>query len=345
MFSISFKSLPAVAKLETRVTDRPLARLLRKANGFSRIIGLTVAANLALGLGTANATDFLTEDWESGTPPAGWPCKSAPSTCARSSFNGWGNIVADYCPDAAYWSSTGVSTARSHSGTKSFYTYRQGSNDYSCDIQKSWTATPTKAYVRMYIYLPSSAWTGFNTPTTKEPYVHLFFWNTAFSMTGPRVNIFAKVPYVTSYACGAGRGGIPANQPYAFFNVQDYDKDWDSGSFPNGCYNLMQHLDEWISVEFMFDSTNTNRSSRQVSIWINGTLTYTGTNRLTDDNYRNLILSNYMSVSGQTPNDTAIYYDDIIVSDTYIGPTRMPGSAPLPAPPPAPGGLNAAGRP
>lgn len=344
MFSLSFKSPPAILKQEPRVTVRPPAGSLQKINNLARTIGLTLAANLVLGLGTANATDFLSEDWESGTPPAGWPCKSAPSTCTRSSFNGWGNIVADYCPDYPYWSTTGVTTARTHSGSKSFYTYRQGSNDTSCDIQKSWTATPTKAYVRMYIYLPSSAWAGFNTPTSKEPYVHLFFWNTAFSMTGPRVNIFSKVPYSSPHACGAGEGGVPSNQPYAFFNVQDYDKDWDTGNYPNGCYNLMQHLDEWISVEFMFDSTNTNRSSRQVSIWINGTLTYTGTNRLTDDTYRNLILSNYMSVSGQTPNDTAIYYDDIIVSDTYIGPTRLPGSAIVSNPPPAPGGLNAVGR-
>lgn len=345
MFSLSCKSMPTDADAKQHAIAKVLPSFPQKLNSVSKSIGLTLAATFAFGCATANATDFLTEDWESGTPPAGWPCKSAPSSCTRSSFNGWGNIVADYCSDYPYWSATGVSTARTHSGTKSFYSYRQGSNDTSCDIQKSWTATPTKAYVRMYIYLPSSAWTGFNTPTSKEPYVHLFFWNTAFSMTGPRVNIFSKVPYSSPHACGAGEGGVPSNQPYAFFNVQDYDKDWNTGSFPNGCYNLMQHLDEWISVEFMFDSTNTNRSSRQVSIWINGTLTYTGTNRLTDDNYRNLILSNYMSVAGSTPNDTAIYYDDIIVSDTYVGPSRMPGSAPVSNnPPPAPGGLNAVGR-
>ena len=109
MFSLSCKSLLANADAKQRAVAKVLSSFPRKFNSVSRSVGLTLAATFAFGCGTANAVDFVTEDWESGTPPAGWPCKNAPSSCTRSSFNGWGNIVADYCPDAAYWSTTGVS--------------------------------------------------------------------------------------------------------------------------------------------------------------------------------------------------------------------------------------------
>lgn len=261
----------------------------------------------------AGAVIYLSENWDSGTPPSGWPCKSAPTSCTRSAFNGWYNETVEYCSDFPEWANTGLSTTRAKSGTRSFYQYRKAGVSESCDILKNLSQPyPTNIYVGFWLYLDSN-FINFNTPTAREPSYHLFFTNSAQSQTALRINILSKVPYTSPHLCGAGEN-YP-NQPYAFFSVQDYDREWPVGTYPAGCYNLLEHLNEWVWYEF-----NLNANTNTVKIWANGTLVYQGTDRITQTNFTYIMLSNYMSSEDGTGFATSYYIDDFTISDSYIGP-------------------------
>lgn len=263
----------------------------------------------------AVAVNYLFENWDSDTPPSGWPCKNAPTSCTHSTFHGWYNETVDYCRDFPEWASTGLSTTKAKSGARSFFQYRKAGVSESCDIRWDFSQPyPTNIYIGFWLHLDSN-FINFNTPTTREPSYHFFFTNSAQSLTGLRINLLAKVPWTSSWQCGPGRGGIPSTQPYAFFSVQDYDREWPVGTYPAGCYNLLEHLNEWVWYEF-----NLNANTNTVKIWSNGTLVYQGTDRITQTNFTYIMLSNYMSSEDGTGFATSYYIDDFTVSDSYIGP-------------------------
>jgi len=274
----------------------------------------------ALFAGSAWGTVYLTEAWDTGTPPSGWPCQNAPSTCPSQTYNGWVNELASYCTGFPSWATTGVSTTRAHSGTKSFYTFRAAGVSESCDIRRYLSSAASKIYIRFWLWL-NGDFINFNTPVTREPSYHFMFTNSAQALTGLRVNILVKVPWTGSWQCGAGRGGIPADQPFAFFSIQDYSHEFTTGTYASPCFNLLAHLNEWMAVEFMFDAPN-NRAT----IWINGTQVYDATEQITDSTFDNIFIANYMSLEDGTGFDTSYYIDDLIVSDTYNGPgSLLPG--------------------
>ena len=271
---------------------------------------------------SATATNFVNENWDSGTPPAGWACKNAPGTCPVLSFNGWSNNPDhDYCSSFPGWVNTGLSKTQAHSGSYSFYTHRDAGTDASCDIRYDLSQPyPTKIYIRFYLWLDSD-FINFNTPTTREPSYHFLFTNSAQSLTGLRINLLSKVPWVQNHSCGAGEN-YP-NQPYAFWSVQDYDREWPVGTY-SSCYNLLAHLNQWQCTEFMMDATN-----KTVTVWMNGAQVYTATDRITQTNFNMIQLSNYMSQEGGTGFSTSYYVDDVVVSNTPIG----CGGSGSPAPP------------
>jgi hypothetical protein len=259
---------------------------------------------------------FISEDWDTGTAPSDWPCKLAPSGRCNSNlkFRGWWSPLGSDCR-YAYEANTGISAAKAYSGTRSFYNFRAAGYSDSCDIVYDLpNPYPTKIYIRFYLYLENN-FINFNTPVSREPSYHFLFTNSALSLTGLRINLLAGVPWESAWKCGHGRGGVPSTQPYAFFSIQDYDREWPVGTYPAGCFNLLQHLTEWLCVEFMMDA-----STDTVKIWINEKLVYQATDRITQTNFTRIILSNYMSSEGGSGFDTGYYIDNIVVSDSYIGP-------------------------
>jgi hypothetical protein len=270
---------------------------------------------------------YLSENWDDGTPPANWPCKLAPSGSCDSNlkFRGWWSPLGSDCK-YAYEATTGVSTAKQYSGTRSFYNYRSAGNSDSCDIVYDLPSPyPTKIHIRFYLYLEGN-FINFNTPVSREPSYHFLFTNTAQSMTGLRVNFLSGVPWTSPWKCGHGVGGVPSTQPFAFFSVQDYDREWPVGTYPAGCFNLLQHLNEWLCVEFMMDA-NTNT----VQMWVNETLVYQATDQITQSNFTRIIFSNYMSSEDGSGFNTGYYIDNVVVADSYIGPVSG-SSVPNPAP-------------
>ena len=279
---------------------------------------------------TGRAIVYVNETWDIGTPHADWPCKKAPTGPCDSnlSFRGWIPPVADYCNQAsmAYWAETGVSTDKAHSGAKSFKMNRNytSSDNGTCDIQYPLpTPYPTKIYIRFYLYL-TSEWVTFNTPATREPYFHFLFTNSALSGTGFRVNLLARVPWTSPHICGYGQGGTT---PYMFFNCQNYNNECTVDA-PAGCYNLLDHLEEWQAVEFMMDAAN-----KKYSIWINGTNYVNNvTVPMSQSNFTMIQFSQFASDCGGTGFNTTYYVDDIIIGTDYIGPEAGADTTPPPAP-------------
>lgn len=280
------------------------------------MLARVLLAALSLFAGSACATVFISENWDSGTPPSVWPYKQAPSACDApwqgNTFNGWDAAVSEYCTSYPEWANAGLSTTRAHSGTRSFFTTRASGVAESPDIRKDISGSPTVIYVRMYVWF-EAGFSSFNTPTTREPTYHFFFTNSAQSMTGLRINILSKVPYTSPWTCASGYDSVGASTPYAFFSVQDYDREWPVGTYPDTCYNILDNLSKWVCYEFML-----NASTNTVTMWADGTQVYTATDRITQTNFTMFQISNYMSSEDGTGFVTAYYIDDIEIQDQRI---------------------------
>ena len=275
------------------------------------IIGIFVLLNYPQ---KADAINFLSETWDTGTPPAGWPCKDAPNydlcnAVQNTPFNGW--YTNGYC-DYAELSSVGLSTTRAHSGTRSFYQLRATGQYAGCDIIHDISSPyPTKIHIRFYLFLDSN-YINYNTPTSREPMGHFLFTNIALSGAGFRINLLSKVPYIQDHVCASGKGNIPPNQPYMFFNCGNDTEHCTVGA-PSPCYNLLEHLNEWQCVEFMLDATN-----KKYNVWINGTKYVDNiTVPMTQNNFTMVQFSPW--VSDDISFNTSYYLDDIVVADSYIG--------------------------
>jgi hypothetical protein len=284
---------------------------------FLYVIGIFFASTTI-----ATGTVFFSTDWDTGTAPAGWPCKNAPNAaCSETNqFYGWTSPLGSYCSngDNAAWTISGVTTSKAHSGTKSFRMYRPSGYSSGCDIQHKFsTPYPTTIYVRFYLYLPASV-KQYSNPTSKEPFTHFLFTNSAFSGTGFRINLLSRTPWggPQDKWCGHGSGGIGVNTPYMFFNVEMNSSSWAVGS-PSPCYNLIadENLDRWQAVEFKLDA-----AAKTYSVWIDGKqYVNNATSTFTQNNFTMLQFASYES---ETPSGYTMdyYIDDIVVADSYIGP-------------------------
>lgn len=110
---------------------------------------------------------------------------------------------------------------------------------------------------------------------------------------------------------------------YAFFCGQINDNEmWEARTTIHNNWNLMDHLDEWICIEFKFVMTATTST---IYTYINGTLEFTGTH---NDTYNydsggsmdNVILSGYTNAPDFGALAALFYIDDVVVADSYIGP-------------------------
>jgi hypothetical protein len=288
--------------------------------------------------GYVYAKIFIIENWDTGTPPTNWPCQKAAlnQKCSETdSFGGWVNAAGYYCDDTAAnpgWENTKLSSTYAHSGTYSFRMYRSSqTNGSSCDIRHLLTEPyPTAIYVRFYIYFPSSM-TSYNTPTTQEPFTHFLFTNSAFSGTGFRMNLLSKVPYTSPWQCASGIGGVPAGIPYMWFNCEVGNTSCKVGA-PYDCYNLIapSNLNRWQCVEFYF-----NASTNKMSIWIDGDKKVNEVSVPISTAQSNFKWLQFSAFESQLPTryNMDYYIDDIIVSDSYIGPSLVtPANNTLKAP-------------
>jgi hypothetical protein len=270
--------------------------IYRKNFFYLMLALLTVVGAILVCTTATGATVFFSTDWETGTPDACWPCKT--SSCT-SSFNGW--IRGD-------WNSTFTSCGRSstlaNSGTYSYYQYRASGAAATCDIYQNFkTPEPRTIYLRFYLYLTTN-WNSWQS----SDYVHLLFTNSARSNTGFRLNFTGD----GQYNCGGnkihmvpeGHGG----------------KAWDWGSTWNTCaIDMKQYIGAWHAFEYKMEISGSNVILTE---WIDGVLTrgpITGPGQDSSGVFSSIIISGWENTA--SPHVFDFYIDDIVVADSYIGPT------------------------
>jgi len=240
------------------------------------------------------AATFFQENWDSGTPDACWPCKT--ESCG-SSFNGWRQSTDALVPLA------GLSTAQNHSGTRSFYQYRAPGLPYGCDINHVLsTPYPTTIYLRFYLYMTSN-WN--TSETNNASWMHWIFTNSARSSTGFRINM------VTDHEWGPCPQGAVCILPEGDGGVQWWNTSWPAG------INLKSIIGTWTCFEYKMQISGSNVILTE---WINGIQTrgpITGPGQNTSS-FNNIIFSGWENTGANFTGDH--YIDDIVVSDSYIGP-------------------------
>lgn len=141
--------------------------------------------------------------------------------------------------------------------------------------------------------------------------IHFMFTQTALSQTGLRMNI------------RDGAYSSPHMDGYAFFCGQINDNEmWETRTTIHNNWNLMDHLDEWLCIEFKFVMTATTST---IYTYINGTLEFTGTyadsyNYNAGGSIDNVIISGYTNAPDFGALAAVFYIDDVVVADEYIGP-------------------------
>lgn len=272
---------------------------------------------------TAQAAVFLSENWDTGTPPADWPCKNFPDAVATAPFNEWEGqgFIPDNSPFAG-GKLSGLSTAIYHSAPRSYYQHRPANDYWTCTITKELPQpNPTKIHLRFFIYFTDN-WLGFdNPPASTYEATHFIFTNSALSGTGFRFNIEDKVSTAYPYEC---------NNDQAFsgmyFAIENGSNGGRRGTQPYDCYNLRENLNRWQCVEFMVDTANGDGTvdgpygtkNGRYSQWIDGDLKvdYVST-PVSQSDFQRIMVSGFSSFLRDFTGD--FYIDDIAVADSYIG--------------------------
>jgi hypothetical protein len=257
---------------------------------FLYVIGIFFASTTI-----ATGTVFFSTDWDTGTPATCWPCKT--SSCS-SSFSGW------YGGD---WNETyancGRSSTQKNSGAYSYYQSRASGTYATCDLVHDFAAPyPTTIYVRFYLYLTTN-WNSFG----RSEYVHWIFTNSARSNTGFRLNFLGD----DQYNCGdGGIHMIPEGNGGRSW--------WFGDSTWNICAkNFKNYIGAWHSFEYKMQISGSNIILTE---WIDGVLTRGPTTGPGQDtsSFNKIIISGWENTGVSHAGD--FYIDDIVVSDTYIGP-------------------------
>lgn len=261
------------------------------------------------------------ETWDSpAAVPAGWPYSSTP--CQPCTWNGWANEGWLYCAGHD-WSGVVLTSQAAHSGARGLRLSNPGSQRESGDLGRELDRSVPEGspiWVSMWVRF-SPEWTAFNTPTAREPYAHFLFLNSAQPQTGPRVNLLARVPYASPPTCEASLLAPP--RPYMFFSFQTDDHDWAEGSYPGGCFNLLDHLGAWLYVQFKLQYVLGSGSpgQGQVEIWVDDSLIYSSTERWVrgEKGFSQLLLSDFFSDRAGASFDAVIDLDDLRVTDRRPG--------------------------
>lgn len=298
--------------LTTRQTGRVDATEGQKPQRSGYIIMIRVFICLILTLGSicnATAAVYINEGWEDA-PGSCWPCKSP--GCVEQ-YNGWDAYDPVEQGGEGAETVSGISTAQSHSGSKSLLMAKMIDATGGCNIQYNFSEPyPTTIYVRFYVYFTSD-WEAFGpSPGT----VHWIFTNSYQSSTGFRLNLqtndfWSDCPVGGACMLPQGTGGN--NEWYFPLKV---DPDWTAGT------NFKTRLNEWICLEYKMEISGTNVILTE---WVDGVQTRgpsTGPGQEGSD-FRWIALLDYENAGSSS--QLRYYIDDFVVSDTYIGPT---GSTP-----------------
>lgn len=281
---------------------------------------ITILMLLFVLSGNANSEVLISEDFESGTPPSGWPCKNIPGSCTASGFNDWYGRNFDCAVTGGQESDLNTEIKR---GTRSYYQYRASGANYACDLRQAIAGDPPKIYVSFWIYFPSSVWDNWTINNTEQgdDQGHFFFLNSG--ARGPN-RIVVDI-------CDAANGAFPgqcwqSGIEAAYFKFYWGGDDTQFGSGASYCWNIINNTDSWHQIIWMFD-----RANSKFGHWIDGTQVVGTDGNGIDQSFGDLtnitawIFSAYRSENVNVVQ--AYYLDDIIIatelSDIITGSTTQ----------------------
>jgi hypothetical protein len=288
---------------------------------------------------TAQATVYVNENWDTGTPDANWPkCGSG------TSFHGWEarswDCDVNQIDGVSGGTGAGLSNAHSHSGAWSYHNVKHNNVSYDAgEIGYTLPAVYPIVYIRFYLYIDNTqgGWATYGQESYADDTVHFMFVNTALSNSGFRLNLMSGAAADTwPPACYS-----TSPKQNLYLNCQFWDNDClnaTSGSpLGSSCssMDIYPKFNTWHSYEYMIDTTN-----NLYSFWVDGVAMFTNLNYTSSSShtFSNDITYNgshgvgwvlfSLFNSGAANFQLDYYIDDIVISDTYNGTTEGGGGTP-----------------
>ena len=260
---------------------------------------------------TNESGDFIiAEDWDVGTPPSGWP------QCGGSSWHGW--TPKNY--DCDQYSKGELSTTRYYTAPRSLHLSRIDGVPESLDVSQEFSSQK-KVHVRAYLYFDKS----YANSNGTEDQAHFIFFNTAvaFSSMGVDFRRYSDQYHSWPPICN------PNNSQALYFTLRttancNGGEDAYGSSDASKCFNILDHLGEWILFEVMWDLNN-NRGK----IWVNEDLIIDREICITSQTSIKKLIFSLWDSQNKTAHD--LYIDNIAVSTSYIGPIKDSGSTSPPS--------------
>lgn len=255
------------------------------------------AAPALCGVSSETGNYLFAEDWDSGTPPNGgaWPSDRS------ATWNGW--KPSDY----GCGPSGSIVTGIAHSGNRSLKKVTD-SNDCIVDLMHPISPAQSALYIRFYLYLgPGSATKIMNNPWGS----HLLFLNTASTA---EIALDFRPCTDSNYKNCNG----------LFIAPHSYDPEvWFAETQGGTPFDWTKNEQKWVLVEWFVDL-----AGNKTKLWINEQL------RVDANVTWNASSASSFFISGFTPKNSGgveYYFDDIVVSKSYIGPRGGGATAPPPS--------------
>ena len=250
--------------------------------------------------------DYLVcEDWDSGTPPDGWPAQRG------KAWHGW--------RPAGYGGGTHgeVTASRFHSPRRCLMLLKDDGKKSTVDLSHDIPGKPSKIHVRFYLYIPSGEMRNIGS------FAHFIFLNSTSSANCALDFRARSSAWLGSRKGENGKGyewnGHLMLAPHTYNQGEDWVVETEGTPF-----FWEDHGDEWVLVEWMVDFAR-----KTTSLWID--------EKLYVDEYKMHwphSSAGSITFSGFTLNTAGsvhYYIDDVVVSTQYVGPRKKGGDSERPA--------------
>jgi hypothetical protein len=255
-----------------------------------------------------------TTNWD-GTPPGeglSWPAFFG------ASYEEW---EPSRINESAYSDACELSATVYHSGPRSLKIRRDAGKNGTVDIWYTLPQALTKMYLSFYCYFDPQGWSsnpGYNIPYTENgAVVHFVFLNSAIAPTPSPIDF---IQYTNTQGWPPTCLDVTNGGVYPSFGSTNYDGNNSYehyGSDAGNCWNVRTHTGRWFHFEFMWDLDN-----HRCTMWIDGE------RKIDSEFYRygmsaitKIGFSGWVSQAAQTGFAAIHYIDDIVISESYVGPS------------------------
>ena len=249
-----------------------------------------------------SGTYIICEDWDSGTPPDPWPTENG------DTWHGW--------EPAGYGGGDDGDIVSSpyHSSPRCLLLLKGDGHKSTVDISHSISGSPTVVYVRFYLRIPSGE------TANAGSMAHVVFLNTA-SQAEVALDLRKCGEYNGGYFdCSSALGGKRVLAVHTY-NPEIWIANNQKPAGQRDYFIIDDHEGEWILVEWKVDF-----AGDKTSLWINETAHVIDYSMpWANSSAGSIVLSGFTQ---NTSGNIHYYFDDVVVSTSYIGPRSLGPSSP-----------------